>query len=137
MSSLEALLLQLQRLATGLVYSSEGDHPFETVHVGRGDLPPLTTPEQLRTLLSLHTDAPVAVVTLERVLGRHTTFTDPADIQTQAVRPRYEALQAFLERELTAVTAIRAGRPPAVDIFLLGQTPGGEIVGYRTKAIET
>lgn len=133
----EPIVRELRRLAADLVYSSEGDHPFETLHV-RDPHPgqPLSV-ERMLTLLKVGADARYQVVTLERVLGRHTVFTDSADVETQRIRPRYEALRRYLEHELRNTMALRTGNPPVVDVWLVGRLPNGDIAGYHTVAIET
>lgn len=123
-------------MAAGLVYSSEGDHPLQPVHLGRPEAGPLSE-DRLRELLALPGEAPVATTDLARALGRHTVFTDPMDLEAQAIRPRYEALVRFFETELTESMAVRTGRAPRIDVWILGRTPDGELIGYRTVAIET
>lgn len=130
-------LARLRELSSGLVYSSEGDHPFEVLHIANDAAGDAMTPDRLRSALSLPADTPVRSVSLERALGRHTLFVDPMDAEAQALRPRYEALQSFLERELGNAVAFRVGRPPAITVLLLARAPGGGLVGYRTVAIET
>jgi hypothetical protein len=132
-----AALARLRELADGLVYSSEADHPFETVQVADDGPPTELTAERLRGLLALDESIPLRFVTVERVLGRHTVFVDSADLEAQRLRPRYEALGAFLGQGLRDVRAIRAGRSPVVTVWLLGRTDEGDLVGYRTVAVET
>jgi hypothetical protein len=135
-TDVDASLSRLKAVAAGLVYSSEGDHPFEIVHLVRADTGPLSL-DGIRELLSLPADSPVALVSLERALGRHTVLTDPLDLEAQAIRPRYEAMVRLFEDELADSLAIRTGRAPLVDLWILGRAPGGELVGYHTVAVET
>jgi hypothetical protein len=133
-------MARLGELASGLVYSSEGDHPLETVHFGPVDLPTDADDAAmgaLRALLSLPADTPVRFVSLERALGRHTVFTDPLDLEAQAIRPRYEAIVRLFEDELIGSVVARTGHAPAIDVWMLGRTADGELVGYHTVAIET
>lgn len=135
--TLDKLLARLAELSSGLMYSSESDHPFEVVHItiGEPDIP--LTPESVRAVLSLPAHAPVQQLTLDRALGRHTMLVDPMDAAAQALRPRYEALRNFLERELIGATAFRVGRAPVITVLLLARVPGDGLVGYRTTATET
>jgi hypothetical protein len=137
MMPLDAALARLRELAAGLVYSSEGDRPFETVHLGRATLAPDADLAVVRTLLALPSDCPVKFVTFERALGRHTMFTDPLDLAAQAIRPRYEAIERFFAQEVLDATAVRTGHAPSIDVWLLGRTEEGELIGYHTVAIET
>ena len=129
--------MRLRELADGLLFSSEADHPFEAVHVVDDAPDSELTPERVRSLLSLPLDTPLQRVSVERVLGRHTVFTDPADGEAQALRPRYEAMHTFLEHGLRDVQAFRAGRAPTITVWLLGRADNGDLVGYRTVAVET
>ena len=136
MTATESALHRLSELCEGLVYSSEGDHPFEPVGLGPGDLRD-SEPDEARRVLSLEPETPVTFITLERALGRHTVYTDPSDVEAQRVRPRYEAIQAFFEAELSGARVVRTGSAPQIDVWILGHTADGEIVGYHTVAVET
>ena len=127
---------RLQELAAGLVYSSEGDHPLEPVRLGSGSLRESES-DDVRHLLTLPPNTPVTFITLQRALGRHTVYTDPSDIEAQRIRPRYEAIEAFFVTETADARVIRTGCAPAVDVWILGHTADGEVVGYHTVAIET
>ncbi|MES2523659.1 MAG: nuclease A inhibitor family protein [Gemmatimonadota bacterium] len=127
----------LTSLAEGLVYSSEGEHPFSVVHLGNEALDTTPSVERLRTVLKLPDSTTMRLTSVSRVLARHTELTHPDDGRAQALRPRYERLQHYLEHRLRDPIALRVGEPPAIAIWLLGRTAEGELVGYRTVAIET
>ncbi|HYW31455.1 MAG TPA: nuclease A inhibitor family protein [Gemmatimonas sp.] len=133
----DAVLRELEALADGLVYSSEGDHPFVVVHLADGAPGTPLSDERLRRLLGLADATVMHRVTIDRILGRHTVLTQPTDERAQAVRPRYEAMQRYLESSLRNIVAVRTGESPAIDVWLLGHTGDGELVGYHTRAIET
>jgi hypothetical protein len=136
-TSLHHHLARLRELADGLTYSSEGDHPFEIVHVVDNSPQRELTPERVQELLALPPDVPVRRVSLERALGRHTVFTDPLDLEAGRLRSRYEAMGDFLERELGGALVFRTGHPPSITVWLLGRADNGDLVGYRTLATET
>ena len=76
------------------------------------------------------------VRSIDDVLARHTHRTDPYDVETQRIRPRYEALQAVLEGALRESVAVRVGQVE-VRLWLIGRVPTGGIAGVVTVAIET
>lgn len=133
----DTLIRELQQLSDGLVYSSEGDHPFEVVRFADHDPAAPLTEERLRTIVGAAPPVRARLISVERVLARHTTLVDPLDTRAQALRPRYAALQDFLERRLTGTVAFRAGATPVIDVWMLGRTAGGELLGVHTIAIET
>lgn len=133
----DALVRELQQLSAGLVYSSEGDHPFEVVRFADHDPGAPLTEERLRTIVGVAPPVRARTISVERALARHTTLVDPLDGRAQALRPRYAQLQEFLERRLTDTVAFRAGTSPVIDVWMLGRTAAGELLGIHTIAIET
>lgn len=133
----DPLMRELQQLSDGLVYSSEGDHPFEVVRFADQQPAAPLSEERLRTIVGAPPPVRARAITVERALARHTTLVDPLDTRAQALRPRYAALQEFLEHRLTGAVAFRAGSSPVIDVWMLGRTEGGELLGVHTIAIET
>ena len=138
----DALRARLEAAASGLVYSSEGDHPFAYVAVDppEGGDP---SPQSLaRALVPGYGEAGDRVEerTLDRFLARHIETSDPYDARAQAVRPRYEALKETLRRSLSDVRVLRVtltADRAVVRCFVVGRNPAGRIVGLATSAIET
>jgi hypothetical protein len=126
----------LQRAIAGLTYSSESDRPFIVVRLDDPSPDRPLDAAYLRERLRVPADAAVELRTIDDVLARHTHRTDPYDVETQRVRPRYEALQALCERVLDGAVAVRVGRTE-VQLWLLGRAPDGGLLGLRTVAIET
>jgi hypothetical protein len=127
---------QLASLVAGLTYTSESDRPFAVVDVAD---PAPDAPLDAATLaraLGIDAATPVELRTIDAMLARHTHRTDPYDVATQRVRPRYEALQAFLETTLREATGVRAGRVE-VRCWLVGRDGRGRLLGVQTVAIET
>lgn len=124
----------LEEAASGLVYSSEGDHPFAFVELPAAPWPP--TPEAFRALVGAPPEAGAEEVPLGRFLQHHTDCTDPYDVRAQEIRPRYERLQALLSSHLADLRVFRIGEV-RIDCWLVGRGPGGRPMGLRTIAIET
>lgn len=131
-----ALRAQLEAASDGLTYTSESDRPFEVVTVADPDPAAPLDAAYLQRVLPGGRGAPIELRTIDDVLARHTHRTDPYDVETQRIRPRYEALQALLERALVTPVAARVGRVE-VRVWLLGRVAGAGLVGLVTTAIET
>ena len=137
----ETLRERLEEAARGLVYSSEGDNPFEYVAVDAPAEAPPVSAERLVALLAGHVEGDrVEERTLDNFFRRHIETSDPYDSQAQAIRPRYEALREVLRSALSGVRVVRLTRAAdraVVRCFLVGRDRAGRIVGLATSAIET
>lgn len=130
-----SVLSALAEASAGLLYSSESDRSFEPVVLADPSPDRALDETYLREVLHLPPDIRCELRTIDAVLARHTHLTDPYDVRTQQVRPRYEAVQAIFERQLTDAVAVRVGAVE-VRVWLLGREAGG-LVGLVTTAIET
>ena len=133
---------QLEAAAAGLVYSSEGDYPFEYVAVELPGEVDGSAVSLARLLVPEYGQAGDRVEerTLDRFLARHIETSDPYDAGAQAVRPRYEALRETLRRslaDLRVLRVIRLADRAVVRCFVVGRDQGGRLVGLATSAIET
>src|SRR4051812_44824617 len=95
-SQREALRLAID----GLVYSSEGDYPFEIFESDAPRRSAMPDRAAFATLVDAPRGVPIGETTLGAFMARHTVASDPFDVETQRVRPRYEALQRLIERRL-------------------------------------
>jgi hypothetical protein len=127
---------RLEDAAAGLVYSSEGDHPFEfcQLDASAADWPP--TAERFGQLVGTPAGTRVEERTLDDFFARHVENVDPLDGASQALRPRYDALRAQLRAMLRDTRVFRVGRTE-VRCYVVGVGPEGEIAGLSTTAIET
>lgn len=132
---------RLERAADGLVYSSEGDNPFEYVAVEAPGGARSESAEELATILVGREGGDrVEERSLDDFFKRHIETSDPYDSRAQAVRPRYEALRELLRSSLSDVRVVRVSRAAnraAVRCFVVGRDRAGRIVGLATSAIET
>lgn len=125
---------RLEEAADGLLYSSEGDHPFTWV-----ELPAPAGPldaDAFRALIGADPGTRVEEVDLARFLRHHTDAVDPYDERAQALRPRYERLRDVLVDRLAPVRVFRVGTV-RIDCYLVGPGPDGRLAGLHTVAIET
>jgi len=128
---------RLETAAEGLVYSSEGDHPFHYLELGLAadGWPP--SPAAFAEMVAARRGEQVEEIELHEFLARHVERVDPLDSAAQALRPRYDALRHTLRRELEDLRVFRVGQV-RVRCYALGVDPAtGRVVGLETLAIET
>jgi hypothetical protein len=128
-----ALRERLEGAVEGLTYTSESDRPFEFFFLaGGGDAPPGA--EAFGRLIGAA--AAVEERSLDDFFMRHIETLDPADTESQRLRPRYEALRETLRTSLRGTTVYRTGRIE-VQCYVVGGDGHGNLAGVRTVAIET
>ncbi len=130
------LKADLERACSDLVYSSESDRPFEVFSVPLPDGRPISSADDFRSLLGIGKEVRLEVRSLEDFFARHTGTSDPHDARAQAIRPRYERLQALLEQRLRCVRVFRVGKIE-IDCYVVGEDGQGRLAGLKTVAIET
>ncbi len=132
----EQVTQAIERAARDLVYSSESDRPFEPFFLeGGGDGWPYAASEFARRM-SLPNSVIVEERTLHDFFSRHIENTDPYDVETQRIRPRYEALRGLLDSELSGAKVFRAGKIE-IRCWIVGADETGNLTGLETIAIET
>ena len=127
---------RLEQAAEGLTYTSESDRPFEAFELAGGGAGWPYGVEEFARRIGAPADAPRGEQSLYQLFAPHIERTDPYDTQTQALRPRYEALRALLAGELRDVRVFRIGRIE-IDCYAVGADGAGSLVGLRTVAVET
>ena len=131
----DMLRQRLEEAAEGLLYTSESDRPFEWYQLPGGAKGWPYSVEEFARRAGMAGE-PLEERDLDRFFARHIENTDPADTQTQALRPRYEALKEALRTELGDVRVFRTGRIE-VQCFVVGDDGAGSLAGLRTVAVET
>lgn len=130
-----ALRARLEEAAAGLLYSSEGDHPFEFFSLPWSEDEPVTLPA-FASRVGAAPDETTKEITLERFLVQHIENTDPYDAVAQEVRPRYERLRETLRRSLPDLHVFRIGEVE-IRCYAVGRDGHGNVAGLTTVAIET
>jgi hypothetical protein len=128
---------RLESAAAGLVYSSEGDHPFRFVELGAATdrWPPVAG--DFAAMVDAGVGEQIEEMSLHEFLARHVERVDPMDTEAQALRPRYDELRRTLRTELRDLRVFRVGQV-RVRCFALGLDPAtGRVCGLETLAIET
>ena len=129
-----AIRAELESAVEGLVYSSEGDHPFEVITLG--EAPEVLDAGTFATAIGVSDSSRVREQSLDRFLANHIDASDPWDERAQQVRPRYERLKATLRAALPDVRVFRVGEI-RIDCYVIGRDADGMLTGLRTLAIET
>ena len=132
-----SLRARLEAAAEGLVYSSEGDHPFHFVElaIAADRWPP--SPASFAEMVEARRGEQVEEVELHEFLARHVERADSLDSAARALRPRYDALRQTLRSELEDLRVFRVGQV-RVRCYALGVDPAARrVVGLATLAIET
>jgi hypothetical protein len=130
----EGLMRTLAHAATGLLYTSEGDHPLEPVAIPF----PSGTPLTAATFAAALGEPPDAVQerTIDRFLRPNLQVAESDETQ-RAQLPNWQRLRDLLN----GLAESRAFRIPrahgVVDCWAVGRDGEGHLVGYHTTAIET
>jgi hypothetical protein len=127
---------RLAKAAEGLVYTSESDRPFEPFELPGGGAGWPYGVEEFARRIGAAPDAPREERSLYQLFSPHIERTDPCDTQTQALRPRYEALRSLLASGLRDARVFRVGRIE-VDCYAVGDDGAGNLAGLHTVAVET
>ena len=131
----DLLLNQLTQLTSDLWYMSESDYPFEPVS--------FSTPLTDERLVQFAQEQSPAGTHIERLdlsdfLQYYTSQVEGEMIYDLATSQRFQALEAFMKKELDNVNVYRVGDEPRIVILALGTTKDGKrLIGFRTVSIET
>ena len=112
---------------------SESDYPFEVFQwVGQ-------EPNTAETLIKRtgHTpDTLVEVVQLDEFFRNATQEQDWHNDEEKETVKRYRQLVETLKTNLSDIQVFRLGTVE-IDVYIIGQTPSGELTGLSTKVVET
>jgi len=128
------LIATLQALTQDLLWMSETDAPFEIVH-WQNQFNQLTN-EQLLKLTGHSDDISVEVIEVDDFFPAATIEQDWFGEEEKAIANRYQELVVVLKQHLNQLKVYRVGAIN-IDIYIVGETESGEIVGLATKAVET
>jgi len=140
---------ELERAADGLLHMSETDAPFTWFQLD-GAAGQTNSVAQLKAKLGVPADRPADSSTVDRVLGGwRADPTQPGDEPAaEAIRAaKYVELRRLLESNLTNLRVLRIGVDGSmmsggdvmggIDVYIIGDTPHGDVVGIKTFVAET
>lgn len=129
---MDELEQQLQQQTEGLVWMSESDYPLEPFVWDADDL----NPEKILTRTNHAPDDLLEEKDIDAFFSQATQEKDWQNEEERAEVRRYQRLVNFLKEKLTDLKVYRVGETE-VDVYVVGKTPEGKVVGLSTKSIET
>lgn len=126
------MLNQLQAASEGLLFPSESDYPFQAFVWDIGSV----DPESLLLHFGHPPTTPVEAISLEQLFRRVTQPQDWHNAAEQAAVQQFQALASRLHHLFHQIQVYRVGTI-AIDVYIVGQTPTGQMAGLSTRVIET
>lgn len=149
----EQVMAELAVAVDGLYYLSESDYPFTVVMVEGAATEPLTADNIKEAIAPIYVDRPeqatleersVEVWTLEQFFAPLTTPEDWWEDYQYEQLPQYEEMQRILTDEVLNASCFRLGEEDSfgtlfgsIDVYLVGSSTGGDLVGVWTISVET
>ncbi len=146
----EDAMAALMEVVAGVTYPSESDYPWTVV--GLADAAPVSEANVKDVIAGVYVphegeaglaDRDIEVRTLAQLMDPLTVpkdwWTDENFVQAE----KYTQIRDVLEAKLTNIQVFRLGEKSgnvlqgAVDVYVLGETGGGDIVGMWTVSVET
>ena len=140
----------LEMAVAGVTYPSESDYPW--VVVGFADAAPVSEANVKDVIAGVYVphegqaplvDRAIEQRTLAQLMDPLTVPQDWWDDYNKMVAAQYTEIRAVLAAKLVDIKVFRLGElsgdvlQGAVDIYVLGATPDGDVVGMWTVSIET
>ncbi len=138
---------------SGLWYTSESDYPLLVWQIPSPSSTTLTIANVESVLASAYVARPdtlaladraVEASTMSSMFDRYTVPQDWWEDTNRADAPKWQALRAVFDDQLESVTVWRFGRADRysglsgdIDVFVVGVTADGDLVGFSTVSIET
>ncbi len=123
---------RLKQATTDLLWSSESDYPFEIV---TWELGVELTPSDLFSNI-YDTDLAIESIPLTDLFEPVLTIEDWYEQAELEPIDRYTNLLDSINNNLSEVQVFRVGEVE-IDIYIIGKTSTGDIVGLKTHSIET
>lgn len=128
------LIQQLHHLTQDLLWTSETDAPFEIMEWQEQTCD--VTPADLLLLTQHPTDTPIESVNIDDFFAGAVDEQDWFGDEEKIMAEHYRELLATLKQNLHQLRVYRVG-DVAIDIYIVGKTDCGTLVGLATKVVET
>jgi Nuclease A inhibitor-like protein len=123
---------RLKQATTDLLWSSESDYPFEIVS---WELGIELTPSDLFSNI-YDTDLAIESIPLTDLFEPVLTIEDWYEQAELDLVDRYTNLLDSINTNLAEVQVFRVGEVE-IDIYIIGKTSTGDIIGLKTRSVET
>ncbi|MCP6761907.1 MAG: nuclease A inhibitor family protein [Fischerella sp. CENA71] len=124
---------QLKSAADGLFMMSESEYPLE-VFLWETKAP--ATPEKVLQQTNHSPDTPVKVVGVDDFFSVATTEEDWHGEEEKETVAKFQALVQTIKDNLNNPQVYRVGEIE-IDVYVVGETPAGNLAGVSTKVVET
>ncbi|MFN6471749.1 MAG: nuclease A inhibitor family protein [Nostoc sp. SerVER01] len=124
----------LKQSSADLLMMSESDYPFEVV-LWTGSVDSLTT-QKLLQLTNHPQDSQVEEVGLDYFFRNCAYEQEWHDEQQKQNAKKFQILVQTLKNNLNEIKVYRIGTIN-IDVYILGKTSSGDLVGLATKVVET
>lgn len=129
------LVKKLQQASEGLLFLSESEYPFE-VFVWKTEGQQDINRELIVKKTENSFNTPIEFVDLDSFFEVATTEQDWHGSAEKEIVKRYQQLSKVLKQCLTELQVVRLGTT-AIDVYIIGKTPSGDLAGLSTKVVET
>jgi hypothetical protein len=119
---------RLKQATIDLLWVSESDYPFEIVMWSNKEIDSMLFPPC--------DDKEIKVISLSDFFAPALRVEAWYEAEELATVDRYKLLFQTIESSLTEIQVFRIGIVE-IDVYLVGKTPDGDVVGLQTKIIET
>jgi hypothetical protein len=124
---------EIEKISQGLYYISETDAEILPFTGAKTDS---VTRENLLSQIESKPDAPVEERDFAGFFARLTKIQDWFGDEESQTAIRFAELKELLERNLTDLKVFKVGRVE-LDIYVVGLDENGNLMGIKTKAVET
>ncbi len=124
---------QLTEASNGLLLMSESEYPLEAF---LWDVTAPATSEKVLQQTNNSPDTPVKVVTVDDFFSVATTAEDWHEDEEKESVKKFQALVQTLKANLKNLQVYRL-KEIEIDVYVVGETPTGNLAGLSTKVVET
>lgn len=132
----ENIVTQLKQASQNLLWMSESEYPFEVFVWKAPENQTTLSPATILKLTNHPPDTAVEEVNLDDFFVPVTQEQDWYEEAETATMRQYQNLVKTIISTLANVRVYRIGKRN-IDIYIVGMTPDGDLVGLSTKTIET
>jgi hypothetical protein len=142
----EAVVEKLEPAVDGLFHTSESDYPFEVVLVEGAGQSPISESNIKERIASIYVARPgeptlaareVEVISLSAFFDRYTVPQSWWEPSQHEAAPRFQAVRGILAGDLVDAKVFRLGSSGSIDIYIVGRSSDGHLVGLWTISVET